>query len=98
MPSLATSTSAVEVVPQNLVRKSIIFLNEDTTDSIFLMRERNATPTVSSTVHDFKLSPGASLAINQNTDGSQAIQERYTCIASANTPRLAYFETEDIKR
>lgn len=98
MPNIATSTAAVEIVPENASRKSVVFLNEDTTDSIFIKRERNGAPTVSSTDHDYKLTPGASLGLDIISDGEQAVKARYTCVASANTPRLAFFESEDIHR
>jgi hypothetical protein len=98
MPSLLTSIVAVEVLPRNTARKSPVFQNEDAADSIYIKRERSENTTVSATDHDYKIGPGGVIALNSVNDGTQAIQERYTCIASANTPRLAYFETEDIIR
>ena len=98
MPSLLTSIVAVEVLPRNTARKSLVFQNEDAADSIYIKRERSENTTVSATDHDYKIGPGGVIALNSVNDGTQAIQERYTCIASANTPRLAYFETEDIIR
>lgn len=98
MASRTQSTAAAELFPRNVSRKSFVVLNEDTTDSVYIKRERAETPTVSSTDHDYKVGPGASLALNSQTDGTQAIQDRYTVVASANTPRIAFFETEDIVR
>jgi len=98
MPSKLTSVVAEEIIPRNTTRKSIVFLNEDATDAIFIKKERSENTTVSATDHDYKIGPGGVIALNNINDGSQAIQERWTCIAAANTPRLAYFETEDIKR
>ncbi|MFA6161766.1 MAG: hypothetical protein WC766_06420 [Patescibacteria group bacterium] len=99
MSSFATSAvTAQEVFPRGTMRKSLIFLNEDVADAIFLKRERAETPTVSTTDHDYRLGPGSSLSLNDLNDGKEAIQDRWTCIASANTPRLAFFETEDVKR
>lgn len=95
MPSLTLSTGATEILPSNASRKSFVIQNEDTTDTVFLKRERAEGTTVSSTVHDIKLGPGSSMALNDLTDGKQAIQGRWTGIASANTPRIAWFETED---
>jgi hypothetical protein len=76
----------------------MIFSNEDSTDSVFVKRERAETPTVSATDHDHKIAPGGIITLNFGTDGVEAIQDRWTCIASANTPRISWFETEDIKR
>lgn len=92
------STSAVELLPRNRYRKSLIFQNEDSTDTIYLKRERAETPTVSSTDHDHRLGPGAVIALNAGTDGLESTQDRWTAISSANTPRISYFETEDIVR
>lgn len=80
------------------MRKSMVFQNEDTTDSIFIKRERDGALTVSTTDHDHRLAPGGALALNFGTDGLEAIQDRWTCVSSANTPRVSLFETEDIVR
>lgn len=98
MASKTIGISATELIPSNTYRKSLIIQNEDTTDSVYIKREKAETPTVSATDHDYKIGPGGSLALNSSVDGTEAIQARYTVIASANTPRVAYFETEDIKR
>jgi hypothetical protein len=93
-----SSTQAAELVPQNAQRRSFTFQNEDTTDSIWIKKERPSNTTVSSTDHDYKILPGASISLNFQSDGQEAIQERWTFIASANTPRICYVETEDFKR
>lgn len=98
MATRTLSTAAEELLPRSRTRKSWIIQNEDTTDAIFLKFERAATPTVSSTDHDHRLGPGASLALNRLTDGSEQIEERVTAIAAANTPRVSFFQTEDIIR
>lgn len=98
MPSRTTTTAASELLPQNTLRKSFIIQNEDGTDSVYIKFERPGTTTVSSTVHDHRLGPGGILGVNSLTDGKEQIQERVTIIASANTPRVSYFETEDVKR
>lgn len=98
MSSKLTSVAAIEIVPRNTYRKSLIILNEDSVDSVYIKRERAETPTVSATDHDWKIGPGGNISLNSITDGMENIQDRYTAIASANTPRIAYFETEDIKR
>lgn len=98
MATKLLSITAEELMPRNRHRKSLVFQNEDTTDSIFLKRERAETPTVSSTDHDHRLGPGASIALNAGTDGIESTQDRWTAVASANTPRVSFFETEDIIR
>ncbi len=98
MSSKTVGTGAVEVFPRNTSRKSLALQNEDTTDTIYVKRERAETPTVSSTDHDWKIGPGGALSLNSLMDGMEAIQDRYTAVASANTPRISFFETEDIKR
>lgn len=95
MSSRTISNVASELLPRNASRKSFVIQNEDPTDIAYVKLERSEFTTVSATDHDFRLGPGASLALNASTDGIQAIQSRITAIASANTPRLSFFETED---
>ena len=98
MSSRTISNVASELLPRNASRKSFVIQNEDAADIAYVKLERAENTTVSATDHDFRLGPGASLALNASTDGVQAIQSRITAIASANTPRLSFFETEDIVR
>lgn len=98
MASRTISNVASELLPRNASRKSFVIENEDSVDIVYVKLERAENTTVSSTDHDFRLGPGAALALNTNTDGIQAIQSRITCIASANTPRVSFFETEDTLR
>lgn len=98
MSSRTISNVAQELLPRNASRKSFVIQNEDSADIAYVKLERAENTTVSATDHDFRLGPGASLALNASTDGVQAIQSRITAIASANTPRLSFFETEDIVR
>lgn len=98
MPTRATSTGAVELLPKNSIRKSIAIQNEDSTDSVFIKFERSENTTVTSTDHDWKILPGGSFALNNGTDGFAIIQKRITVIASANTPRVSFIETEDVER
>lgn len=98
MATKVLSTTAEEIVPRGTLRKSLIFQNEDTTETIYLKRERVETPSVSSTDHDHALGPKGLLSLNNLTDGMQSIQDRWTAVAGANTPRLSFFETEDIVR
>lgn len=93
-----TSNVATELIPSNASRKSLIIQNEDTTDSMYIKRETGELLTVSSIVHDWLLGPGSIISFNSVLDGTSAIQARYTIIASANTPRVAFFESEDIVR
>lgn len=98
MSTKLLSTTPEEIVPRGTMRKSLIFQNEDTTETIYLKRERAETPTVSSTNHDHRLGPGGLISLNNLTDGLQSIQDRWTAVAGANTPRISFFETEDIVR
>ena len=98
MSTKLLSTTAEELLPRSRTRKSLIFQNEDTTDAIFLKRERVGTPTVSSSDHDHRLGPGGILTLNDGTDGKEPTQDRWTAVAAANTPRISFFETEDIIR
>ena len=98
MPSKTLSTTAEGVFLRNRLRKSWIIQNEDATINVFLKRERAETPTASSTDHDFLLAPGALLALNNDVDGAESIQDRWTAIAASGTPRVSFFETEDIVR
>lgn len=98
MATRTISTTAEEILPRNRLRKSWVIQNEDSAISIFLKREREATPTVSATDHDFVVFAGGSLAVNNLLDGNEIIQDRWTIIAASGTPRVAVFETEDIVR
>lgn len=98
MSTKLADITADELVPQNSMRKSFAFQNEDTTDSIFIKKERPGNTTVSATNHDYKIFPGATIGLNFQSDGIEAIKERWTFIASANTPRIAFVETEDFSR
>ncbi len=97
---MATKTigAASEIIPANSNRRSLAIQNEDGTDSVYIKREAGESLTVSSTDHDWKLSPGGSIAFNSTIDGIRAIQARYTGVSSANTPRIAFFESEDLQR
>jgi len=98
MSSRTITTGAEEVFPRSRLRKSFVVQNEDSTDTVFIKRERNDALTVSSTDHDHRLAGGSSISVNDLTDGKEAIQDRWTVIASANTPRISFFETEDVER
>ena len=98
MASRTITTTAEELKPRNRHRKSWIFQNEDAAINVFIKQERVATPTVSTTDHDHRLGPGGNLALNSDTDGTEALQDRWTIIAASGTPRISFFETEDIVR
>ena len=98
MASRLLSTTAETLFLRNRLRKSFVIQNEDSAIDIYIKQERADTPTVSSTDHDHRLSPGASLSITQLTDGLESIQDRWTIIAASGTPRISVLETEDIVR
>lgn len=98
MASRTITTGAQELLPRNASRKSFVIQNEDPTDIVYVKFERSESTSVSAIDHDHRLGPGSALALNTNTDGIQQIQSRVTVIASANTPRVSYFETEDVVR
>lgn len=98
MASRTITTAAEEIQPRNRLRQSFVIQNEDSTDAVFIKRERAVTPTVSSTDHDHRIGPGGAIALNFGTDGQEAIQDRWTIIAAANTPRVSTFETENVVR
>lgn len=98
MSTKLLSVTAEEVLPRSRLRKSWIIQNEDSAIDIFIKSERAATPTVSSTNHDHLLGAGGSLTLNSDTDGVEAIQNRWTAIAASGTPRVSFFETEDVVR
>lgn len=98
MPTITTSGTAAQLINRNRLRRSMIFQNEDSAINVFIKREREATPTVSTTNHDHRLGPGGSIALNFGTDGEEAIQDSWTIIAASGTPLVSYFETEDVVR
>lgn len=98
MGSRLLSTTAEEVLPRNTLRKSWIISNEDSSIPVYIKRERANTPTVSATDHDHRLAPGGIITLNESTDGREALQDRWTAVADSGTPRVSFFETEDVLR
>lgn len=85
-------------MPQSGLRRSWILQNEDASINVFIKRERPNGLTVSATDHDHRVAGGANIALNYGTDGTEAIQDRWTIVAASGTPRISFFETEEIKR
>lgn len=98
MASRTITNAASELLPQNALRRSFVFQNEDASISVFVKRERPGNNTVSSTDHDHRIGPGGAIALNYQSDGQEAIQDRWTIIADSGTPRVSFFETEEIRR
>src|SRR3990167_2329860 len=98
MPSVLVGTTAIEILPRNRLRKSFVVQNEHTTATCFLKRERTATPSVSSTDHDHRLPRETPMSINSDTDGKEAIDDRWTIISDTADTRVSFFETEDVVR
>ena len=98
MPIVTAGVTAIELIARNRMRKSLVFKNEDATINVFIKQERAITPTVSSTDHDFKLGPAESLALLENEDGKEAIQDRWTVVAASGAPIVSLYETEDVVR
>lgn len=98
MASRTITNAAEELLPRNTQRKSWIISNEDAAIAVFVKREQNATLSASATDHDHRLAAGASIALSDFTDGKEAVQDRWTIIAASGTPRVSFFETEDVVR
>lgn len=98
MPLIVVPNTASELVPKNTVRKSLLILNEDATNSVYIKKERAEATTVSATDHDHRIGPGASFSLNSTLDGKEWIISRYSAITSAGNVNVAVFETEDIIR
>ncbi len=98
MPSRTITGTAEELFPENALRKSFIIQNEDGAIDIFLKLVPRDGAQASTTDHDHRLGSGGSLAVNSDTDGKEAIQGRWSIIATSGTPRISFFETEDIRR
>lgn len=98
MASRTVSTTADELLPRNKYRKSFAVENEDAAIQVYIKKERAVTPTVSSTDHDHNIRPAATIAINNQTDGEEAIQDRWTIVAASGAPRISVIETEIIHR
>lgn len=98
MSTRTISTTAEELFPQNGLRKSFAIENEDAAIQIFIKKERPGNTTVSSTDHDHNIRPAATIAINSDTDGLEAVQDRWTIVAASGTPRISFIETESLKR
>lgn len=98
MSTKLLSTSAEEVLPRNRLRKSWIIQNEDAAIDIFIKLERRGALAVTSSDHDHLLGAGGSLTLSKLLDGDEQIQDRWTAIAASGTPRISFFETEDVVR
>ena len=98
MATRTISNVAEQLLPQNRLRKSFAVENEDSTIQIFIKKERPGSTTVSSTDHDHNIRPGATIAVNSDTDGEESIQDRWTIIAASGTPRISIIETETVRR
>lgn len=98
MSSRTITNAASELLPQNRLRRSFIIQNEDATIDVFMKFEKPGENTVSTTDHDHRMVGGASISLNKDTDGIEQVQQRVTVIAASGTPRLSFFETEDIRR
>lgn len=92
------STTPRELVPQNMLRRSMVLQNIDGAITVYVKRERPGGTTVTSADFDFQIPPGGSFALNSLLDGEEAIQDRYTVVAASGTPNIAFFETEQQKR
>lgn len=97
MPQFATSTTAATPIPANNLRVSLLLLNIDATNNIFLDTSTRVG-TVSSTNAGVRLTPNQSVAVNKLTDGLAQIQDSWQAIASAGTPTLLWLETERLDR
>lgn len=95
---VTTSTSGSQLIPQNMLRKSLVFQNVDGAITVYIKRERPGVTAISSTNFDLRLNPGASIGLNSLLDGTEAIQDRWTVVAASGTPQVAVFETEENKR
>ncbi len=98
MASRTIANTASQLIPPNRLRKSFVVQNEDASIDCFIKRERPDGLSVSTTDHDHLLAAGAAIALNDGTDGKEAIQDRWTIIAASGTPRISFFETEDTRR
>lgn len=98
MSSTTIPNSAVLLINPNRLRKSLVFQNQDSTIDVFLKLEKGTALTVSTTDHDHRIGPGASLALALDSDGDEQVKGRWTAIAASGTPRVSFFETEDVRR
>ena len=98
MPTRTITTVGEEFFPQNRLRKSFVIQNEDPSITCFIKREKPGTTDVSATEHDHRLPREAAMAINDETDAEEAVKDRWTVIATSGTPRISFFETEDVRR
>jgi hypothetical protein len=92
------STSAAELIPPNVLRKSLFIQNNDSTNAIFLKWEEPGVTLVSSTVHDVRIAPLGAIVLSSGQDGIRQIQGRVTVVAAGGTPSVAVLETEDLRR
>lgn len=98
MASRTIANTASELLPRNRLRRSMVVQNEDATIDVFIKRERPSALTVSTTDHDHLLAAGSAIALNFGTDGTEAVQDRWTIVAASGTPRVSFFETEETVR
>lgn len=85
-------------MPENKLRKSLVFQNENSTINIFIKKEKGAALTVSATDHDHRLGPGDVIGLSLEMDGIETTTDRWTTIAASGTPLLSFFESEILRR
>lgn len=98
MASKTVANTASELIGHNLLRRSWIVQNEDTSLNCFIKFERDTALTVSTTDHDHRLGPAGLIVFNDQQDGPDQVTGRWTIIAESGTPRISFFETESVKR
>ena len=98
MASRTVSNTASELILKNLLRKSWIVQNEDTAIDCYLRQENLGDLSVSATIHDHRLGPGGLLSFALTDDGPEAVKSRWTIIAASGTPRISFYETEEVVR
>lgn len=98
MASKTVSNTASELIGKNDYRRSWIVQNEDASIDCYIKKERDDSLTVSSTDHDHRLAAGNFLSFNDQQDGKDQVQGRWTIIAASGTPRISIFETESVTR
>lgn len=98
MSSRTITNAADELLPQNANRKSFVIQNEDSTIDVFIKFESPGGLSVSTTDHDHRLGAGDALGLSTVADGRREIQERITVIAASGTPRVSFFETQDLRK
>jgi len=93
MPQMTVGTTGVQALRPNAMRKSLMFENLSSTQTIYLDNVKSQAITTGTA--GIRLRPGDAVSLHLAWDGKQQIVDEWSAIADAADGTLAIFETYD---